>query len=1038
MTVLTDRPADADPSRRAVAASTVTALLHVDSLGDGFVATLDALAAGSQHPDHVLVLDASGSGTAQSVIGGHPLADAATVSVARVTPGTAPRAAYDLTTGASPEVRLPSPTTHVWLLAAGQVPSPGALRGLVDALRRSPSAGLAGPKVLDAADPTRLRSAGIAATRTGRVLATPEPGGPDMGQLDGRSDVLAVPAAGLFVERALWDDLGGFLLTFGDLGADVDLSWRAHLAGRRVLVVPSAHLLSPAGGLGEAIADTARRRRDVRRVALARCAWWTAPLIAAWVAVCALGAALALFAAKRPRAALAELGDIGALLDPWRTAAGRWHGRRTKRISRRNLTTLFVDASDVRRHVGDLVHQAVGGTARTATAGPDETADDPTVDIGSLGGRLVRNPGFWVVLATAAATAAAWRGVAGGVDAFRGGLSGGELVGSQASTAGLFHDWWDGWSGPGLGTGTSAGPASALLAVPAWLLEHVPMLGVTSPGGAAVATLLALALPGAALSAYLAGRVATTSRWPRALVALAWAGSAAAAAAMTAGRVGALVALVLLPLVAAGTTRLLSRRGTSVSAAATGVVAAVLGAFAPALLVLVLAVLVVGVVAAPGAAKGRAALAALLPLGLLGPWAVELVRHPAALLSGPGLVSYGAPAPDTLHLAVLFPGDGSPYPWYAAAPLIGLAALALLRGRRRWLPVTALGLLAVVGLAATLAAPRVRLGSVPAGLTGAGRDLTPWWGLPMLVALLGLLAVVLVGLSDLPLRRERGGWAAVLRWPAVAVLAVVAVGGLTLRAWYPADGLRAWSDPRPAVAVDQATGPLANRTLLLTPTGSAMGYRLVGREAPVLVRGLPTQDGPGADQIASAVRSLVDAGSGGAVHAELLTLGAGFVGLGSASTDAVRQQLDATAGLVRMGSRGGFDYWRVQPPAGAAGTAAVGAPRAFLTDASGVTPVAVTGEHGATATAISPATPATLTMAEPRSWAGHAVVQVGGHVLTARADGPAVTYTVPAGRADLTIDVAPPDPWWRWGQLALLAVALFLAVPTGRRRRRTP
>jgi hypothetical protein len=43
---------------------------------------------------------------------------------------------------------------------------------------------------------------------------------------------------------------------------------------------------------------------------------------------------------------------------------------------------------------------------------------------------------------------------------------------------------------------------------------------------------------------------------------------------------------------------------------------------------------------------------------------------------------------------------------------------------------------------------------------------------------------------------------------------------------------------------------------------------------------------------------------------------------------------------------------------------------------------------------------------------------------------------VPAGAGRLDLEVPPTTPWWRWGQGALLALVVFLALPLGRRRSR--
>ena len=44
------------------------------------------------------------------------------------------------------------------------------------------------------------------------------------------------------------------------------------------------------------------------------------------------------------------------------------------------------------------------------------------------------------------------------------------------------------------------------------------------------------------------------------------------------------------------------------------------------------------------------------------------------------------------------------------------------------------------------------------------------------------------------------------------------------------------------------------------------------------------------------------------------------------------------------------------------------------------------------------------------------------------------TYLLPVNAGQLSITLPPTYRWWRWGQLALLLVVLFLAAPFGSTR----
>jgi hypothetical protein len=76
-----------------------------------------------------------------------------------------------------------------------------------------------------------------------------------------------------------------------------------------------------------------------------------------------------------------------------------------------------------------------------------------------------------------------------------------------------------------------------------------------------------------------------------------------------------------------------------------------------------------------------------------------------------------------------------------------------------------------------------------------------------------------------------------------------------------------------------------------------------------------------------------------------------------------------------------------------------------------------------------------VVLAEPREWIGHAQVRFDGELLTATAAG-LPTYMLPERAGLLSVDIPPRDPGWFAGQLALLALTVFLAVPFGNRRSR--
>ncbi|HSH23888.1 MAG TPA: glycosyltransferase family 2 protein, partial [Acidimicrobiales bacterium] len=114
-----------------------------------------------------------------------------------------------------------------------------AVRALVEEAFRS-NAGVAGPKLVCWGRPEALLQVGLSADKTGVLTPLVERGELDQEQHDRVRDVFAVPGACTLVRSDLFATLGGFDPAITFLGDDLDLCWRAHVAGSRVVVVPAA------------------------------------------------------------------------------------------------------------------------------------------------------------------------------------------------------------------------------------------------------------------------------------------------------------------------------------------------------------------------------------------------------------------------------------------------------------------------------------------------------------------------------------------------------------------------------------------------------------------------------------------------------------------------------------------------------------------------------------------------------------------------------------------------------------------------------
>jgi GT2 family glycosyltransferase len=127
---------------------------------------------------------------------------------------------------------------------------PGVVHILVEESFRS-NAGVVAPKLVAWDDPQRLLHVGMAVDKGGAVVDRVEPGEIDHGQHDAVQDVFLAPGGCTLVRADLFAELGGFDPGIAVMGEDLDLCWRAQVAGARVVVAPAArvrHLERLAGG----------------------------------------------------------------------------------------------------------------------------------------------------------------------------------------------------------------------------------------------------------------------------------------------------------------------------------------------------------------------------------------------------------------------------------------------------------------------------------------------------------------------------------------------------------------------------------------------------------------------------------------------------------------------------------------------------------------------------------------------------------------------------------------------------------------------
>ena len=131
---------------------------------------------------------------------------------------------------------------HVLLLHGDVVLDPDAVSCLVEAteLAGVERVGVVGAKVVDLDHHRALRDVGRSVDRFGHGMSPLQIGEIDQGQFDRVLEVLAVDGCSMLIAREVWQTVG---LYDERLGADdVDLCWRARVAGWHVLMTPRARV----------------------------------------------------------------------------------------------------------------------------------------------------------------------------------------------------------------------------------------------------------------------------------------------------------------------------------------------------------------------------------------------------------------------------------------------------------------------------------------------------------------------------------------------------------------------------------------------------------------------------------------------------------------------------------------------------------------------------------------------------------------------------------------------------------------------------
>ncbi|MCH6160623.1 glycosyltransferase family 2 protein [Streptomyces marispadix] len=961
--------------------------------------------------------------------------------------------AYDM-----PELPHGEPVQWLWLLHDDCAPEPDALARLLRIVDADPEATLVGPKLRSWYDRRQLLEAGVTIANSGRRWTGVERREQDQGQHDQVRAVLSVSSAGMLVRRDVFEELGGFDRHLPLMRDDVDLCWRAHSAGHKVLIVPDAVVRHAEAAARErrpvdCVGRGARGGASPHRVDKAGAVYTLLANVPGsklfWVMLrLVLGTmlrTLAYLVGKVPGRALDEVrGLTGTLLRPGRIiGARRRRGRPAVPYS--ELRHLFPPPGATVRATAEQVASNFGGRAEpdmssggrhgAVESGPgDDDADFLEVEQFARLKQIARKPGPVLFAVLLVVSLIACRELLGG-----GALAGGALLPAPAEVSDLWGRYVDGWHPVGVGGTQTAPPYLAIVAMVATVF-----FGST---GFALTLLLVCSVPLAGFTAYFTSRPLVESRLLRAWGSVAYAFLPAATGALAGGRIGTAVLAVTLPLLARSAVAVSGLRGRPGWRAVWGyaLLLTLTSAFTP--LVWLIAVTLAAVLlvlrrldlvdgpeqSADGPVRGiavRNGIALLTPMVLLAPWSLSLLTDPASLFREAGL-QYGAGSGDALGLLTLTPGG----PGAAGGLLlvgVVLAALAALLRDERQSTIRAAWVVALVGL-------------LYAGISNS----VAWAGPATLVYGLALLCAAVVGAEGAKERvaEQNFGW----KQPAAALVAAAAVAAPLVAAvgWMVggADGPLSRRDPVqvPAFVAEESRTSDQARTLVLSgeadDASSApanVSYSIVRGSGARLGDGDLAVAGGDDARLGRVVANLV-AGSGADQTEQLGGYAVRYV---LVKDDAPRQMsrvLDATPGLTRRSQEDGSALWRVDRqvsrvsvlPAGAGS----GSGRAGGAAGEKADPVPVPAGPLEVHTELRPGDAGRVLRIADAADPGWQATLNGRPLDPVTLDGWAQGFELPAGggQLDVTHETSAAHTAWVWLQGFLALVVVVLALP-GRRR----
>ncbi len=655
-----------------------------------------------------------------------------------------------------------------------------------------------GPKLVVRDNPDVLLEVGMSIDHYGVPFAGIEPDEVDQEQHDGVRDVFYVSHATMLVRADLFHELGGFDPATGPGSDDIDLCWRARLAGARVIVAPDARVrhgrdggaessqpvdgrsrdehgrarLGRIGSVSELRAETRSRIRLLFKSYSALALVWVLPVAFALSLFEAIGLAIT---GKVARARAVIVGWLSAFAHPGELRRARSTTQHMRRVDDADVRDLMIRGSArLRRFMLERVHAG----ERLA-----DVSSRTRVHMDDAARRVRQLPAIFAVTLAVLILFGSRTLLSGHVPE----------VGSFQAWPGVGAAWstFSGsWRTTMMGTGRPATPAFGLIALAGSVLFGHP--------GLARSLVVGGALPLGAFGAYRLVRPFSASSLPGIAAAGAYAANPIARNAIFQGELGPLVCFALAPYVLDAFVRVTNDTTLAATAASgtdatrrhrihvvcsVALLVAVVGSVWPPALLLAPVIAIAICVALPftggarraGLAASGAGAATVVSALLLAPWLFSLFGADAASLGAQPRASLSFATILRFHTARAGAGIA---PWGIIAAAV--VPLAIATGPRlRW--AMRAWMLAMISFA---------IAWLPGRLSAGATSLAPDGVL--VAAAIGLAFAAGLGIAAVldDLRRFRFGWRQVMLIVAFAGL-LLAVLGFSADTFSGRYGLRA-------------------------------------------------------------------------------------------------------------------------------------------------------------------------------------------------------------------------------------------------------